>query len=149
MERLERLELVCAWLGLGIFALALAAGGFMAHYLNPPRPFWSDPKTLAAVVTFMVFGALALGRTARWLHGRAAALVVLGGAALVLLTFVLSHPLGRPAGGPVGVHESGLRVVGSAGEKTNSRWRYFTRSPDHTITRWLEGSITRTRGARV
>ena len=27
LERLERLELVCAWMGLGIFALALAAGG--------------------------------------------------------------------------------------------------------------------------
>ncbi|MGD0092935.1 MAG: cytochrome c biogenesis protein CcsA [Planctomycetota bacterium] len=112
LERLERLELVCSWLGLGIFAVALAAGGLMAHNLVPRRPFWSDPKTLAAVATFVVFGTLALGRTVHWLHGRAAALVVLGGAVLVLVTFVLSHPLSRPAVGqafqPVGT------VVGQA-----------------------------------
>jgi ABC-type uncharacterized transport system permease subunit len=105
LERLERLELVCAWMGLGIFAVALAAGGIMAH--NTHRRYWGDPKTLAAVVTFVVFGALALGRTARWLHGRAAALVVLGGAGLVVLTFVLSHPLGRPEKKQVGAMESG------------------------------------------
>ena len=135
LERLERLELVCAWLGLGIFALALAAGGIMARHLNPPRPFWSDPKTLAAVVTLIVFGALALGRTARWLHGRAAALVVLGGAALVLLTFVLSHPLGRPVA-------SGDRFIEPSGEVTATAHLVLspiTRSPDRPITR-SEGS---------
>lgn len=95
LERLERLELVCAWLGLAIFAAALAAGAVMAH--NTGREYWHDPKTLAAAATCLVFAALAVGRTARWLHGRAAALFVLGGAALVVLTFVVSHPLGRPA----------------------------------------------------
>jgi ABC-type uncharacterized transport system permease subunit len=95
LERLERLELVCAWLGLAIFVVALGAGGTMAHNLK--RQYWHDPKTLAALGTCVVFGVLALGRSLRWLHGRMAALFVLGGAALVLITFAVSHPLGRPA----------------------------------------------------
>jgi hypothetical protein len=38
-----------------------------------------------------------LARSLRWISGRTAAKCVLAGATLVLLTFALSHPLGRQA----------------------------------------------------
>lgn len=91
LDRLERLEILCSWLGLVAFSIAIAAGAVIASRLN--RPFWTEPKVLATQITWLIFGVLVIGRAARWLNGRVAAKVVLAGAALVLVTFALSHPL--------------------------------------------------------
>lgn len=95
LERLERLEILCAWLGVGIFAVAIGTGVEMAVANN--QPFWLQPKIQASAITWLIFGALLIGRAVRWLNGRAAAKFMLAGAALVLLTFALGHPFGRPA----------------------------------------------------
>jgi len=97
LERLERLEIICAWLGLAAFSIAIATGAIQAGRLN--KAFWSEPKYLSSLLTWLIFGILVIGRAARWLHGRAAAKFVLAGAGLVLVTFALSHPIthGTPA----------------------------------------------------
>jgi ABC-type uncharacterized transport system permease subunit len=95
LERLEKLEVVCAWLGLLAFAIAIGTGAVMTKRLN--RPFWTDPKILAAEVTWLVFLLLLLGRAINRLHGRRSARFVLIGAGLVVATFVLSHPIGKAA----------------------------------------------------
>jgi ABC-type uncharacterized transport system permease subunit len=95
LEKLERLEIICSWLGLATFTLAIVTGAMMASELH--KPFWLEPKYLAAQVTWLIFGVLVIGRAVRWLHGRTAAKFVLAGASLVLITFALSHPFGRPA----------------------------------------------------
>jgi ABC-type uncharacterized transport system permease subunit len=94
LERLERLETITVWLGFIVFTVALGTGERMASKLN--MPFWLEPKVLATQVTWLVFGVLVVGRAARRLNGRRAAKCVLAGAALVLITFALSHPFARP-----------------------------------------------------
>lgn len=119
LERLERLQTVCAWLGLAIFVVALGTGAVMAARAG--IPFWLNPKTLAALMTVVVFAALLVGRATRWLHPRAAAQFVLAGAGLVLLTFALSHPLAppaakeAPAGSTSGLNGHAEREAGRAG----------------------------------
>lgn len=94
LERLERLEIFCSWLGLASFSVALATGAMMANEAN--KPFWFVPKFLSAQVTWLIFTTLVIGRAIRWLNGRTAAKFVLIGAGLVLFTFALGHPLSRP-----------------------------------------------------
>jgi ABC-type uncharacterized transport system permease subunit len=94
LEKLERLEIFCSWLGLAAFSIALATGAMMASEAN--KPFWFVPKFLSAQVTWLIFTALVIGRAVRWLNGRTAAKFVLIGAGLVLFTFALGHPLSRP-----------------------------------------------------
>jgi ABC-type uncharacterized transport system permease subunit len=94
LERLERLETITVILGFIVFTVALGTGERMASSLN--KPFWLEPKVLATQVTWLVFGVLVVGRAARKLNGRRAAKCVLAGAALVLITFALSHPFARP-----------------------------------------------------
>lgn len=93
LERLERLEMLCSRLGLVLFTVALSVGAMLFRKIG--HSFWLDPKFLAAAMTWVVFGTLVTGRAMRWLRGRAAAKCVLVGAALVLLTFFLSHPTAR------------------------------------------------------
>jgi ABC-type uncharacterized transport system permease subunit len=90
LERLERLATICAWLGLAAFTIAIATGAVQAGRLN--KAFWSEPKYLSSLLTWLIFGILVIGRAAKWLHGRAAAKFMLAGAGLVLVTFALSHP---------------------------------------------------------
>jgi ABC-type uncharacterized transport system permease subunit len=90
LERLERLEIICAWLGLAVFSVAIATGAIQAERLN--KSFWGEPKFVSALLTWLIFGTLVIGRAVRWLHGRSAAKFVLAGAGLVLVTFALSHP---------------------------------------------------------
>lgn len=90
LERLERLELICAWLGLSAFTIAILTGAVMAHELK--LPFWAEPKIIATEITWLIFFTLLVGRAIRRLNGRAAAKFVLAGAALVLCTFLLTHP---------------------------------------------------------
>ncbi|HYF48976.1 MAG TPA: cytochrome c biogenesis protein CcsA [Planctomycetota bacterium] len=94
LERLERLEMICSWLGLAIFSVAMITGAIMAS--ESGKPFWLEPKFMSAQVTWLVFLVLVIGRAARRLSGRTAAKCVLAGAALVLLTLALGHPFGRP-----------------------------------------------------
>jgi len=96
LERLERLEILCAWLGLAAFTVAIATGAVMANEMN--KPFWLQPKMIATELTWLIFAVLLVGRAARRLNGRSAAKFVLAGAALVLCTFLLSHPFARPSG---------------------------------------------------
>lgn len=90
LERLERLEISCAWLGLIAFTVAILTGAVMAQNLQ--QPFWLEPKILATEITWLIFFGLLVGRAVRRLNGRAAAKFVLAGAALVLCTFLLTHP---------------------------------------------------------
>jgi len=94
LERLERLEMVCSWLGLVIFSVAMVTGAIMAS--ESGRPFWLELKFLSAQVTWLVFLVMVIGRALRRLSGRTAAKCVLAGAALVLITLALGHPFGRP-----------------------------------------------------
>ena len=89
LERLERLEMLCSWLGLASLTVAIVAGAMLARRAD--KPFWLEPKILATQLTWLIFGVLVVGRSARWLNGRLAAKFVLAGAALVLFTFALSH----------------------------------------------------------
>ena len=95
LEKLERIEILCSWLGLATFTVAIGTGAVLASQYG--TQFWFEPKIMAAQVTWLIFGALIFGRAFRWLTGRAAAKFVLAGALLVLFTFILSHPLGKPA----------------------------------------------------
>jgi ABC-type uncharacterized transport system permease subunit len=94
LERLERLELLCAWLGLIAFSIAIATGAVLANAAG--KAFWTEPKYLSSLMTWAIFGALAIGRAAHWLNGRSAARFVLAGAGLVLVTLALSHGFERP-----------------------------------------------------
>ncbi|HYG78403.1 MAG TPA: cytochrome c biogenesis protein CcsA [Planctomycetota bacterium] len=105
LERLERLEILCAWLGLAAFTVAIATGAIMANELN--RPFWLQPKMIATELTWLIFAALLVGRAVRRLNGRSAAKFVLAGAALVLCTFLLSHPFARPQAATANVPAKG------------------------------------------
>lgn len=91
LERLERLEILCSRLGLLIFTVALATGIEMAAKSSGVN--WFDWKILSTVVTWLVFFLLVTGRALRWINGRTAAKCVLAGAGLVLVTFMLGHPL--------------------------------------------------------
>ncbi len=90
LERLERLEILCAWLGLAAFTIAILTGAVMAHDLK--MPFWTEPKIVATEITWLIFFVLLVGRAIRRLNGRAAAKFVLAGAVLVFCTFLLTHP---------------------------------------------------------
>jgi len=107
LERLEHVELVCAWAGLALFTVAIGTGAIQTRALN--KEFWLDSKVLAAQLTWAIFATLIVLRAAKWLYGRALAKFVLAGAALVLVTFVLSHPFARP-------------TAVSARETTSARW---------------------------
>lgn len=96
LERLERLEMICSWLGLAAFTVAIVTGAIQASLLQ--KSFWFEPKYLSALLTWIIFGSLVVGRAAHWLNGRAAAKFVLAGATLVLVTLALSHRFeSRPA----------------------------------------------------
>ena len=95
LERLERLEILCAWLGLAAFTIAIATGAVLAHDLK--MPFWTEPKIVATEITWLIFFVLLVGRAIRRLNGRSAAKFVLAGAALVFCTFLLTHPSAKPS----------------------------------------------------
>ncbi len=96
LERLERLEMLCAWVGLAAFTVAIVTGAMQANMHQ--KSFWTEPKYVAALLTWVIFGALVIGRAVHWLNGRAAAKFVLAGATLVLVTLALSHGFDtRPA----------------------------------------------------
>ena len=112
LERLERLELICAWLGLTAFTIAIATGAVLNN--SAGKAFWTEPKYLSSLVTWTIFGALAVGRAAHWLNGRSAARFVLAGATLVLVTLALSHRFERPA-------VSAKHEISSTKSETNSK----------------------------
>lgn len=91
LDKLERIEIYCAWLGLATFTVAIGTGAVLANQYD--QPFWFEPKILSAQVTWLIFGALILGRAIHRLNGRVAAKFVLAGAFLVIFTFILSHPM--------------------------------------------------------
>ncbi|HLX60614.1 MAG TPA: cytochrome c biogenesis protein CcsA [Planctomycetota bacterium] len=95
LERLERLEILCSRLGLVVFSIALATGAAMAHAAN--APLWTDWKFISTLVTWIVFFTLVVGRSLRLINGRTAAKCVLAGAALVVVTLALGHPLATSA----------------------------------------------------
>ena len=98
LERLEHLEMICAWLGLVAFTIAIVTGAMQASSMQ--KAFWTEPKYLSTLLTWLIFGSLVIGRAARWLSGRAAAKFVLAGATLVLVTLALSHGFDRLAPKP-------------------------------------------------
>lgn len=95
LERLERLEILCSRLGLVVFSVALTTGAMMAHAAH--APLWTDWKFISTLVTWLVFFTLVVGRSLRLINGRTAAKCVLAGAALVVVTLALGHPLARGA----------------------------------------------------
>lgn len=95
LERTERLEILCSRLGLLVFTIALGTGIQMASKSSGTN--WLDWKVVSTFVTWFVFFALVTGRMMRWINGRMAAKCVLAGAALVILTFALSHPREKQA----------------------------------------------------
>jgi ABC-type uncharacterized transport system permease subunit len=90
LQSLERLEILCAWLGLALFSGAIVLGAILASRYG--RAFFLEPKFLAAQMTWLIFLLLVIGRMARLLSGRMAAKCVLIGAMLILLTLALGHP---------------------------------------------------------
>jgi ABC-type uncharacterized transport system permease subunit len=98
LDELEKTETLCIWTGLILFTVALVTGAILVPRAIQPgaRSLLLEPKILATAATWMVYLVLAVGRASGRLAGRSTAKVVLVGAVLVILTFLLSHPYREP-----------------------------------------------------
>ena len=91
LQQLERAVGLLSWVGLGLFTVAVGTGIILAQASGHPE-WYREPQVLSAIAVWLVFLVLCIGRLAGRLAGRATAHVVLIGAGLVLVTFVISHP---------------------------------------------------------
>lgn len=91
LEKLERTATLCAWAGLLIFTVAVGTGATMAKRTGQAH-WYLEPFVLSTQTTWLVFLVLVVGRATGRLAGRAAAKVILVGAGLVLVTFLIGHP---------------------------------------------------------
>lgn len=94
LEKLEKAETLGLWAGLLAFTIAVGTGARMANRVGLEQ-WYLEPKILAAWATWLVFLLLAIGRATGRLAGRTTAKVILAGAAVVILTFMIAHPFGR------------------------------------------------------
>jgi ABC-type uncharacterized transport system permease subunit len=91
LEKLEKASNVAVCIGLALFTVALYTGAELMHSLGHTN-WYLEPQVLSSFATWLIFLVLAVGRLAgRW-AGRTSAKIVLAGAALVVLTFFISHP---------------------------------------------------------
>lgn len=94
LETLSRMNRGAATLGFLMLIPGVNIGILKGHQMHESFSYL-DPKVLAVLVTWLLFGVISISRWVKGLSGRRAALVALGGVSLVLLALVLSFvPIG-------------------------------------------------------
>ncbi|MCZ7644766.1 MAG: cytochrome c biogenesis protein [Planctomycetota bacterium] len=91
LEKMERAETLCAWIGFVLFTVAVGTGATMAKS-SGQTAWYFEPMVISTWITWLVFLFLVVGRASGRLAGRATARTILIGGALVVCTFLLRHP---------------------------------------------------------
>lgn len=91
LEKLEKAETLCVWLGLGLFTIAVGTGANIAEH-SGLKDWYFEPKILSTWVTWFIIFFLAIGRITKRLAGRATAKIILVGGVFAIFTFLISHP---------------------------------------------------------
>jgi ABC-type transport system involved in cytochrome c biogenesis permease subunit len=90
LDTLSRMNRGAAVAGFVLMTVGLNIGIWWAHAGGTETFSYLDPKVLAAMVTWIIFGLIGASRWIRFLTGRRAALVAVGGVSLVFLTLLVS-----------------------------------------------------------
>ncbi len=91
LAKLEKAAMLCVWVGLLLFTVAVGTGSRIAKSSGMEQ-WYFEPKILSTWATWLIFFLLAIGNLTKRIAGRATARIILVGALFVLLTFLISHP---------------------------------------------------------
>lgn len=93
LETLESITSKAAFISFLFLTLVILTGALRASMLLAWEKWWADPKILAAVATWAVFGGYLAGRYFYGLRGKRASFIIILGFAVAILTYFINYLL--------------------------------------------------------